>query len=177
MNGILIVDKYLKKVEYFLAIIAGSFVLFLMGLITLDVITRYFFHSALPGTYELVKLMIVAIVFLGVPYVQSIKGNISIDILTTKFSERVQRNLDLMGCLIGIFIIGLITWQTGIEAWKSFVTQDYTMGLIHFPQWPSKLSVTVGMTLLLIRLCLDSIFYFFGIKFEGQEEVETEHGL
>lgn len=170
MKALRTFDHYLRKLEYFLAIVAGIISILLMTLVTVDVILRNVLNMSIPGTFELVQLSFIGVVFLAIPYVQAIKGHINIDIATRGLPKSFQRGLDVMGCLIGLVVIVFITWQTGLEAWTSFVSGDYTMGIVQIPLWPSKLSIVLGMFFLSIRLSLDTLLYLFKLVEDSSED-------
>ena len=175
MDFLINFDRKLKKIELFLAVLAGIIALILMVLITLDVILRFFFNSSIPGSFEIVTLSFIGVVFLGLPYVQSVKGNINIDIFTRKLSTKTQRILDIIGFILGLLVIVLLTWQTGVESWKSFISNDYTMGLVHIPYWPSKFMITLGLSFLTVRLLIDTLLFIFTDDANLESDQQTGH--
>src|SRR5699024_11867252 len=87
MNKLYNIDKNLRKVEYALALLSGIITIVLMLVVTLDVLLRNFFNKAFPGSYELVVLLFLGIVFLAIPFVQSLKEHINIDIVTSSLPK------------------------------------------------------------------------------------------
>jgi TRAP-type C4-dicarboxylate transport system permease small subunit len=157
--------------------ISGAMILLLMYLITLEVLLRKFFHHPIPGTYELVQFLFVSLVFFGVAYVQSIKHHIKIDIATTRLSQTFQDKLDLLGYIIGAIITGILAWRTGLEAWKSFITNDYSMGIVSFPLWPAKTCVFLGLFVLTIRLCMDILLSFSSVGPSSSDDQHQEESV
>lgn len=137
-NFIMKTDAGLRKLELVLVWISGAIILFMMTLISIDVLLRYVFNSPLKGGFELIQFLFIGVVFFGISYVQGVKGHIQIDIGTKWMSPKLLKLLDIIGYIIAIFIVSIIVYQTGVEAWRSFVSGDYSMGIIQYPLWPSK---------------------------------------
>jgi TRAP-type C4-dicarboxylate transport system permease small subunit len=71
----------LKHLTGWLSAVA-AFGIFAMMLITIaDVLTHNLFHRPIRGTFELVELLLVIVVFLGIPEVFRSEGNITVDVI------------------------------------------------------------------------------------------------
>ena len=156
-KSILALDKYLFKVEIFAALLAGAIVMAMMLFVTADVIMRTFFEKPIQGTYDIVRFMFIGCVFMAAPYVQRIKGHINIEIVTDKLSPKVNRLFAVIGYLLAIYVVGILVWQTGLEARDTWIVQEYTMGILRVPLWPAKSVITLGMAMLLVRLVVDLV--------------------
>jgi len=154
-NILLHIERYLNILEKVLAYISLAIASIVMLMITADVMMRYLFRKPIIGVFELSEFAMVGIVFLGVAYVQSIKGHVNVPILIEKLSPKTQASLTIFGYLLGFASLSIITWASASATWTAFVTGDYAMGIIHFPTWPAKLSVPLGLSVLNIRLIID----------------------
>ena len=112
-------------------------------------------EEPLPAIFQLTEFMMVGVVYLGISYVQSMKEHIKIEMATSWLPQWSQDFLDIFGYMIGLLLFAIMMWQSGRLAWEAWVTQDYTMGIIHFPLWPAKSIIPIGCGLLCIRLLLD----------------------
>ncbi|MFS0823140.1 TRAP transporter small permease [Bacillus sp. 1P02SD] len=155
-----LIDHAQQKIEKVLLFLGAVLTIFMMFLITLDVILRKLGHP-IQGTFELVQVLTVGIVFLGAAYVQSIKGHVFIEVATDKLPKKIQQALDFFGYLIGIAVCVVITWQSGIGVWDSLVMNEVAAGIAKIPLWPAKIVIFIGMALLSIRLLLDIVYYLF----------------
>jgi len=155
MQALLSLEKWLKKIERGFSYTAAGLVFVMIFPTTLDVILRYIFNAPLPEMFQLTEFMMVAVVYLAIAYVQQLKDHIKIEIVTQWLPQKVQEALDLFGYLVGLVIFTIITWQTSRLAWEAWDTQDYTMGIVHFPLWPAKSILPIGIGLLCLRLLLD----------------------
>jgi TRAP-type C4-dicarboxylate transport system permease small subunit len=159
----------LEKIEKVLAYIAGAFIIAMMLLVTLDVVLRNFFHSPIPGVYEIVGFLFVSAVGLGLPYVQAQRGNISINIASRLLPMKVQKLLVIIAYVLALFTVSILAWQNGKNALYSLSINEYTMGIVHFSFWPSKMILTLGLGLLAIRLLYDLISLFKSSEFIEEE--------
>ena len=143
---------------------------------TVDVVLRYVFNAPLPEMFQLTEFMMVGVVYLGIAYVQQLKDHIKIEIATEWMPQKGQDILDLLGHLVGLFIFGLITWQTGRQAWEAWDTQDYTMGIVQFPLWPAKSLLPIGIGLFCLRLFLDLLIGICKLRGSGASDKERVKG-
>lgn len=150
-------DKFLRKVERGACYVAAGLVFIMIFPTTLDIFFRYIMEEPLPAIFQLTEFMMVGVVYLGIAYVQSLKEHIRIEMATAWMPQWCQDVHDIFGYLVGLLLFAIITWQSGRLAWEAWVTQDYTMGIIHFPLWPSKSIIPIGCGLLCIRLLLDIV--------------------
>lgn len=169
--------NFLEKLQIFveraMMVVAGIVVMLMMMFITIDVVCRKLSIS-FPGIYETVQILTVAVVFLGIAYVQKVKGHIFIEVATTKLPLKVQRGLDFLGYVIGVFICGVITWQSVVVAWESIAILEYAAGVIRIPVWPAKLIVAVGFLFMTTRLLFDMLFFF--VPAMQQEKITAKEG-
>jgi len=173
-NFIMKTDAGLRKLELVLVWISGAIILFMMTLISIDVLLRYVFNSPLKGGFELIQFLFIGVVFFGISYVQGVKGHIQIDIGTKWMSPKLLKLLDIIGYIIAIFIVSIIVYQTGVEAWRSFVSGDYSMGIIQYPLWPSKSVIPIGAFVLWFRLIVDIISKILNLNLASPiEEIES----
>ncbi len=164
MPALLSLEKWLKKIERGFSYTAAGLVFVMIFPTTLDVILRYIFNAPLPEMFQLTEFMMVAVVYLAIAYVQQLKDHIKIEIVTQWLPQKVQDALDLFGHLVGLVICTIITWQSGRLAWEAWDTQDYTMGIVHFPLWPAKTILPIGIGLLCLRLLLDILIGLFRLR-------------
>ena len=153
-----------RAVETGCSRIAAGIIMIMMFLTTADVISRYVFNSPIIGVFEISQVLLVGVVFLGLAYVQTMKGHVKVDVVTSWLPQRAQLTLDTFGYIVGFLIMAVITWRSGVSAWTAWVTKEHTMGLIHMPFWPGKSLVPFGTSLLCLRLLSDIIGNFAHLR-------------
>ena len=91
--------------------VLGMVVLVAMMLLTVaDVSLRYFLNSPIMGGTEITEYMMVCL-FLGVPWCMFKGGAIKMDLLVSRFPDRVQAILDAVTDTFGLLVMVCLTWQ------------------------------------------------------------------
>lgn len=131
-----------------IAVILGEVALAALVIIpVLDIIMRRLINTPLPGAYELSKLILSLMVFSGMAYC-GVRGlHISVDILTSHISKRVQKYSDIIIYFFCWLTTGLISAQLFIQ---TIITKrghevSTTLGL---PIYPFMLVAGIGGALL-----------------------------
>lgn len=178
-NALFMLDRNYRKLELFLAIIAGIIVMVMVMIQSFSIISRLLFSAPFDITFDSIRLLFIASLFLGISYVQSLRGHVGIEIIIEKCPKAVQKYTAIFGSLLAIFIIGFMSWQTLLVAIESFTTKDYTMGLAHIQLWPFKMSISLGLFVLLGRLVIDLALNIFAYEDRDKNVVisEEEEGL
>jgi TRAP-type C4-dicarboxylate transport system permease small subunit len=146
----------LSRVANSLAIaanVAGTCtVLLLVAILNVDVIARSLFNAPLKGTYEIVQLAVVFIVFLQLADV------VRVDRLTRSdgFLNLIQTRRPMLSATlrriinaVSAIFMGLIAYIMFPEFIKMWNTQDFfgVPGVFTVPWWPVKLIIASGSAL------------------------------
>ena len=157
-----ILDFTLNAATKLLAALGAVAMIFMAAIICGDVFVRVAFNSSITGVTEIVKIMIVSIVFLQLPDALWSGRIIRSSLLQTMLSSR-PRVWAAASCLAnaagGVLMYFLIT--SGIDnAYESYEF-GYIIGnpgVFAFPEWPHR-AVLVGSCILLL-----AIFAVFGVR-------------
>jgi C4-dicarboxylate transporter, DctM subunit len=155
----MISSNILSRIESVGVVLSAVFIVITMLLTTLDVILRYIFSSPIQGVYELESMMLVAIAYLGLSYIQSKRSHVAMDVLSANVHGPGKLVLNLLNDVIFLLIGVLFTWQMGIstlEAWQ--IGDIYPGSLKGIPIWPAYLVITLGIGLTCLRLIVCLIF-------------------
>jgi TRAP-type mannitol/chloroaromatic compound transport system permease small subunit len=90
-------------------------------LISSDILGRALFSSPIIGVPEIVKVSVVAIVWLQMAHTLKIGGHLRSDVILGRLSRRGRSIMDLIGYSLGAIIFGLVVysgWSTMIMAWE-----------------------------------------------------------
>ncbi len=135
----------------------GRVILALMVLlITTDVVLRYFFNRPIKGSYELIELMLVVIVYLGLAYTQIKKDHISVTLVTEKLSPRTIAILESATYVLCLGIFVLITWQSVLRA-EVLRVSGTSSDLLLIPTYPFMWVVVFGSAVLCLVFLLDAL--------------------
>lgn len=172
------IRKRLERLEKCLLFIGVGFIGVLMFLTTSDVAGRYVFNHPISGTYELTEYLLIVIVFLSVAYIQSQRGHVTVDILCKRLPRKAFIALTAFGDAMGLFVLAVVFWQSGLIAWRAWRIGEYAAGLIPFPLWPARLMFSFGIFILCMRLLLDlvsSLTDLVGVNSSGYAQTQKEN--
>ncbi|TDH39438.1 TRAP transporter small permease [Pseudohoeflea suaedae] len=94
-----------------LASICAAMLLAMMGITLVDVIGRYLLNSPLVGATELTELMLVGVVFLGLPAVTLDRGHVSVSLLSDRLPARFQPLREFILSLVIAALLSAIGWR------------------------------------------------------------------
>lgn len=137
--------------------VAGSaLIVGLVLLIGADVLGRNLLAAPISGVPEMVKLSIVAIVFLQAPQALKAGRMTRSDALIDRINGRAPRfggALETLFDLAAILVVGAIIYATWPIFVKSWTRGDFVGAAGDFtaPTWPVKLMILIGAALLLLQ--------------------------
>jgi TRAP-type C4-dicarboxylate transport system permease small subunit len=102
-----------QRISRILAWIAGAIILVgCAGLITIDVITRYFFRRGMVESFEISGYALAACIGLGMAFTVTSKANIRVDILLDALPDKMRVVCDLLASLSLTIIAVTLAWFT-----------------------------------------------------------------
>ncbi len=138
----------------------GAVALFAMMLLTsVDVVCRYLFNSPIRGAFELTEFLVLILIFSFLGYTQSQKSHISVDLLFTRFPNRVQRIIGLLNHVVCLVLMILITWMAvdqGLEL-REVGEKSANLGI---PKYPFAFFLAFGCAVMCIEFCRDLVRQF-----------------
>jgi len=156
----------LSRVTNALAIAANAAgtlaVLALVAILNVDVISRGLFSAPLMGTYEIVQLTVVLIVFLQLADVVRVdrltRSDGFLNLLHSRRPRLTATLRRIINATSAIFM-GLIAYIMFPEFLKMWETQDYygVPGIFTVPWWPIKLVIASGSALACVIFALKVI--------------------
>jgi TRAP-type C4-dicarboxylate transport system permease small subunit len=115
--------------------VLGGMVLFALTLLTvISVVGRVAFSAPIPGDFELVELGMAVAIFSFLPYCQIVRGNVIVDLFTTRASPRTRALLDAIGNLLLTAIAALLTWRAALGGLEIRGYHETTM-VLQVPVW------------------------------------------
>lgn len=93
------------------AVLCGALLLALTFVTVVDVIGRYLLSRPLPGAGEYTELLLMSIIFVGLPAVCLDDGHVSVDLFTSKFRGWLATaQLAVARLFVGV-LLAVIAWQ------------------------------------------------------------------
>ena len=132
------------------------FLMAMMSLMVVDVFLRRVFNEPLTGSFEVVQLMQVTLVYLGVAYTTVKKAHISIDLITSHLSNRTSALLESIVLFLSLGFFALITWRNILRA-EELWTGKATSVLLSIPLFPFYYMLAFGCGLLCLVLLVQLV--------------------
>ena len=152
------INQWIKITSRTINIIGMVMLILMMLVVAIDVTGRYLFNKPLPGSIDIVELLMVIVVFFALAYCG--EGHLRVDIVYGHLPKRVQLILDCITFAAGVFIVALISWQLFARAWNIFVDPPgpHTLNL-NVPIWPFLCVAGVGSLIFCLEL-LARLFHY-----------------
>ncbi|MDO8771526.1 MAG: TRAP transporter small permease [Burkholderiaceae bacterium] len=145
--------QIVRGIESLFDIATTVLVLGIMVIVFSDVVLRYFFNWPLIWAYDLISMYLMAgAFFLSLSSTYAGHAHVRIDIFEQNAPPPMRRASEILTCLVGIALFGMIAWLGAERAWDNWVQDDRLGGLIAWPTWVSAVLVPTGCGLLVLRL-------------------------
>jgi TRAP-type C4-dicarboxylate transport system permease small subunit len=105
----------LRPVRLALAAISAAMLFAMMGVTVVDVVGRYFLNAPLPGASELTELLLVGVIFTGLPAVCLDDGHVTVDLLTERLAPWTKPIRLLVVRIVTIGALAVIGWRLWIQ--------------------------------------------------------------
>jgi TRAP-type C4-dicarboxylate transport system permease small subunit len=151
MNLLQALRRIIERIIYYTAACGMIFVIPLMLLTTGDVVGRSFFNKPLAGTFELSEFMLAVIILLSAAYTQQVKGHVAVDFVTSRFSPKIQKGLQVITTVLSLLIVGVMVWQGFILG----IGETEVTDQLRIPKAPFKILVGLCGGLLWLQLLFD----------------------
>ena len=141
------IDEHFSRLErFFLAstIIGASLLLFV------NVVMRYVFHNAIYWAEEMVRYLMVWLIFVGGSQVVKQEGHISVDVMLLALPPRARSVANTVIEVIAVVFLLILGWYGFEQAMRSKVSMQVSPAL-ELPMWLAYVAVPVGAWLMTIR--------------------------
>lgn len=126
--------RWVERVLNWLTALAAVALAAMVLLIVADVLRANLLHRPIMGTIDLVQALLAFIVFLGLPLVIFVEGNITVDVIDHFIGKRGVALLRASGGLLAFVYLGLLWWhmfQPAIDSWDfGDITPDLKIPII-----------------------------------------------
>ncbi len=123
----------------------GSLAIVVMVAVTVaDVTGRILFGLSLVGTYDIVQLALVVVVYGGLARASAQGAHIAVDLLDRAVGERVGHLLALAALASSLFVLVVLTWLAAGEARAAYYLGDTTSDLA-IPRYLHWIGIVAGL--------------------------------
>jgi TRAP-type C4-dicarboxylate transport system permease small subunit len=107
--------------------VAASTILFLMMLLTfVDVVARYVFNRPVRGAFEVTELMLLVLIFAGLPLVSYADEHVTMDFIDRVVGPRARARLERGVHVVTTAIMALLAWLVWLKADRIWGYRDAT---------------------------------------------------
>ena len=109
-------NKWERRVDAALGVAASAILLCMMLLTFVDVVARYLFNFPLRGGFEVTELMLLVLIFAGLPLVSHADEHVTMDFIDRMLPPRAGMVLVRAVHAICAAVMFFLTWQVWIKA-------------------------------------------------------------
>jgi len=140
-------QRWERRVEATLGV-AASAILFAMMLLTfVDVVARYVFSRPVRGAFEVTELMLVVLIFAGLPLVSYADEHVTMDFIDRLVGPRTRARLERGVHVVTTAIMAVLAWLVWLKADRIWGYRDATDVLrIVYGPFVYFMAVMIGLT-------------------------------
>jgi TRAP-type C4-dicarboxylate transport system permease small subunit len=148
-------QKWLDGCERLLTGAAAVATFAMMLLTTADAGGRYLFNRPILAAFELTtNYLMVAAVFLALPYAYRQGANIRVTFLVERLGRRLRLLVDHLVQFVSMLYCAMLVFATFRQA-RHIMSTGTTFTTLDLPQWPGHVLVSIGLFLTTLMLLLD----------------------
>jgi len=136
-----------RRVVAVLGVVASTILLAMMLLTFVDVVARYVFSRPVRGAFEVTELMLLVLIFAGLPLVSYADEHALMDFIDRVLGPRRQRLLEgavQVLCAAVMFLLAWLVWLKADRIWEYRDTTD-VLRIVYGP-FVYFMAVMIGLT-------------------------------
>jgi TRAP-type C4-dicarboxylate transport system permease small subunit len=138
--------RWERHADSLLGVAASTILMAMMLLTVVDVVARYVFNRPLAGAFEVTELMLLVLIFAGLPLVTYADEHAVMDFIDRLLSPRAQTNLRRAVQIASAAVMFLLTWLIWLKADRIWAYRDATDVLrIVYGPFVYFMAVTIGL--------------------------------
>jgi TRAP-type transport system small permease protein len=118
--------RWKRRVEAVLGVAAAAILLGMMALTVVDVVARYAFNRPLRGAFEVTELLLLVLIFAGLPLVSLAGEHAVMDFVDRVLDRRARRALVRAVEAVSAAFMFLLAWLTWLKADRIWAYRDAT---------------------------------------------------
>ena len=139
-------QRWKRHADALLGVVASAILLAMMFLTVVDVVARYVFSRPLRGAFEVTELMLLVLIFAGLPLVSFPDEHAVMDFVDRVLGPRSQRRLERSVQLVSAAFMFLLMWLVWLKAGRIWAYRDATDVLrIVYGPFVYFMAVTLGL--------------------------------
>lgn len=151
--------RLVHRASYFASIAAAILSTLIAFALVAEVTAREVVGQSIPGVHEAVRTLLVAIVFLAVPFGEQTGTHVRVTLLTGRLPTRIQSAVRAAALGAALYIVALMLQFSFARAQESYAMGEHVFSIVRFPIWPARWIIVLGLTLLTLELAIKVIEY------------------
>lgn len=158
MNVVKTALRSLDYIDLLATFISSMAMLTIMFAVCSDVIGRYFFHSPLEWSYDLISLYLLPVVFFFI-LSDTLRRNyhVAVDILYLKFSANTRLYFNLLNFLLSALLFLAIAVLYLLRSYADYVDENVISGAYNWPVWVNASFASIGTFMIFARIVVHLI--------------------
>jgi TRAP-type C4-dicarboxylate transport system permease small subunit len=158
------IDRIITTLIRGISFISGFCLLGIMFTAFFNVLGEKIFTSGIPMSKEIIQYLHIPVVFLSMGYVTLDRGQVKIDLISSRFPKGAQNFCALLGDVLGIAVSGFISYRGFVQTIRFYDRhQMSTVSGLGFPLWPVALLMSLGFIVLAFSFFWNIIRRFTGL--------------
>lgn len=142
----------LTKLIKFIGAIGMLAVLFLMCIMTVDVILRYAFNRPLLSAFVITEYLMVIFTYSAIAYAELREDHVSVTILFDRLAPVTKSIINILNRFVMLVVSVLIARESLTSTIDAIESNTAAMGPISIPQAPAEASILIGCSALCLLL-------------------------
>jgi TRAP-type C4-dicarboxylate transport system permease small subunit len=109
-------QKWERRADAVLVVAASAILMGMMCLTFVDVVARYVFNRPIRGGFEVTELLLLVLIFAGLPLVSHADEHVTMDFIDRLLGARARAWLDRIVHLLVAALMLFMAWQVTIKA-------------------------------------------------------------
>lgn len=168
------VRRWIKSINHFFAEFSGWLLSGIMFLLIIDFVSRGMYRP-IQGVGEMAVFVMVAVVYLGIPHAEQVRGHVRVTAIISRMPQRVRLWTNAVVYVLCTVTIGFVVFAVTQNAVKSYTSDEAVAGTVPLPVWPVKTVLVIGCVFYFIQVILNSIDEIKKLKTPPGHPLET-HG-
>lgn len=172
-NALRKITTVTDKICYYVSFFSMAMIVFMMVVVTIDVVLKKFFSNSVPGCYEMCQMGLSTLVFSSWAYTQSVHGHIHVTMFINKLPQKLRFIAFSLTSLLSVTVMVFGAYGVYHQIFSVMASHECT-GTLLIPYWPFYIFEFVAMVLLAIVLFRDTVKSIYAIvDAEMAEEIQS----
>ena len=136
------------------AVVAASLIFALLLVFLADIILRSLLNQPIPGVFEYTEVVLVVVVFLGVPYAMQTGAHVAIDSVANRLPGRWAPVAEAVGLAAPLLVVIWMALASIGVAIDSIVSNEVQFGVVKAQIWPARVAIALGSWLLAAEMAV-----------------------